>query len=75
MPFSTADMRSECALLAAGLDILCEHLRQEDETKAMHKADHARDLILECYGLLDGNKPGVGENTNAVYIDTRKALP
>lgn len=75
MAFTINQMRSECAILQAGLDILCEHLRQEDEVTAMHKVDHARDLVLEAYNSLGGNQPGVGEKTNAVYVESREALP
>lgn len=69
------ELRSECALLQASLDILAEHLRQEDEINALHKIEYARDLALEAYNLLGGKQPGIGENTNAVYTRDGEAMP
>lgn len=71
----TAELRSECALLQAGTDILAEHLRTEDEIGAMQMVEFARDKLLEAYARLGGNQPGVGENTNAVYALEYEAMP
>lgn len=38
-----------------------------DEINAMHKADHARDLFLEAYGLLGHPAKRTDDDTNAVY--------